>query len=101
MEIISCSISYAKCEFSVARTKMKFGHRIDGWPKGRPQTNLSRTQLTNILHELWPHIWAASISFVARTGKLIVFQELGQPNSHLNCAEQFALKILKHRHLAN
>jgi len=56
MKNISGSISYAKFKFSVAGTQMKFGHCVDGWPKVRPQTNLSRTQLTIILHELWPHI---------------------------------------------
>jgi len=46
MKNISGSISYAKFKFSVAGTQIKFGHRIDGWPKS-PAPNQFVTSAIN------------------------------------------------------
>jgi len=83
MKNISGSISYAKFKFSVAGTQIKFGHRIDGWPKS-PAPNQFVTSAINY-HSAWTltTYFEASISIVAQTGKLIVFKDYTMYRIHI------------------
>jgi len=78
MKNISGSISYAKFKFSVAGTQIKFGHRIDGWPKS-PAPNQFVTSAINY-HSAWTltTYFEASISIVKKNLYLFSKQNLSQ-----------------------